>query len=156
MAIASPTPFTDASRRILRLQAFTILWMTFEAANSLGSAWSSRSPALLAFGGDSLVELLGARPWRGTAPTEAAFFRYIEAHKPTLLLDEVEGLNAKKVSERDTAVLAILNAGYQKGQTVPRCVGASHKLQLFHVYGPKAFAWYRRCRMRTKPRTLLL
>src|SRR5215831_76306 len=46
--------------RVLRLQAFTILWMTLEAAVSLGSAWNSRSPALLAFGGDSLVELLSA------------------------------------------------------------------------------------------------
>jgi divalent metal cation (Fe/Co/Zn/Cd) transporter len=50
----------DVSRRVLRLQAFTILWMTLEAAISLGSAWNARSPALLAFGGDSLVELLSA------------------------------------------------------------------------------------------------
>jgi len=34
--------------------------MTLEAALSLGSAWNARSPALLAFGGDSLVELLSA------------------------------------------------------------------------------------------------
>jgi divalent metal cation (Fe/Co/Zn/Cd) transporter len=60
MAIACPTPLAAASRRVLRLQAFTILWMTLEAAVSLGSAWNSRSPALLAFGGDSLVELLSA------------------------------------------------------------------------------------------------
>jgi divalent metal cation (Fe/Co/Zn/Cd) transporter len=60
MAIASPSPFTDASRRVLRLQVFTILWMALEAAISLGSAWNARSPALLAFGGDSLVELLSA------------------------------------------------------------------------------------------------
>jgi divalent metal cation (Fe/Co/Zn/Cd) transporter len=32
--------------------------MTMEAAISLGSAWPSHSPALFAFGGDSLVELL--------------------------------------------------------------------------------------------------
>jgi hypothetical protein len=87
-----------------------------------------------------ILELLCARPWRGTAPTEAALFRYIESSQPTLLLDEVEGLAGKKTSERDAAVLAILNAGYKKGQTVFRCVGASHKLRKFHVYGPKAFA----------------
>jgi hypothetical protein len=34
--------------------------MTLEAAISLGSAWHSHSPALLAFGGDSVVELLSA------------------------------------------------------------------------------------------------
>ena len=37
-----------------------MLWMTLEAAISLGTAWNSRSPALFAFGGDSLVELLSA------------------------------------------------------------------------------------------------
>ena len=34
--------------------------MTLEAALSLGTAWNSHSPALFAFGGDSLVELLSA------------------------------------------------------------------------------------------------
>lgn len=34
--------------------------MTVEAAVSLWTAWSSHSPALLAFGGDSLIELLSA------------------------------------------------------------------------------------------------
>jgi len=35
-------------------------WMTLEAVVSLGAAWKSHSPALFAFGGDSLVELLSA------------------------------------------------------------------------------------------------
>lgn len=86
------------------------------------------------------LELLVGKPWRGTAPTEAALFRFIESEQPTLLLDEVEGLARRKASERDSAVLAILNAGYKRGQTVPRCVGNSHKLQNFRVYCPKAFA----------------
>jgi len=34
--------------------------MTVEAVVSLGAAWSSHSPALYAFGGDSLIELLSA------------------------------------------------------------------------------------------------
>ena len=87
-----------------------------------------------------LLELLTAKPWRGTAPTEAALFRFIEQVQPTLLLDEVEGLARRHNSDRDSAVLAILNAGYKKGQTVPRCSGESHKLQHFRVYCPKAFA----------------
>jgi hypothetical protein len=87
-----------------------------------------------------VLELIVARPWRGTAPTEAALFRFIEANQPTLLLDEVEGLSKRHASDRDTAVLAILNAGYKRGQTVPRCVGNSHELQNFRVYCPKAFA----------------
>jgi hypothetical protein len=37
---------------------FTIAWMSVEAALSLWAAWTARSPALAAFGGDSTIELL--------------------------------------------------------------------------------------------------
>ena len=45
---------------VLQLQVITLIWMTVEALVSLGTAWTSHSPALLAFGGDSLIELLSA------------------------------------------------------------------------------------------------
>ena len=47
-------------RRVKRIQAITIVWMSVETVISLSSAWIARSPALLAFGGDSAVELLSA------------------------------------------------------------------------------------------------
>src|SRR5258706_2730222 len=47
-------------RRIFWIQTFTIVWMTAEAGVALASAWRARSPALLGFGGDSLIELLSA------------------------------------------------------------------------------------------------
>jgi divalent metal cation (Fe/Co/Zn/Cd) transporter len=50
----------DVKRRILRIQAFTLIWMCVEAAVSLGAAWRAHSPALLAFGGDSALELVSA------------------------------------------------------------------------------------------------
>jgi divalent metal cation (Fe/Co/Zn/Cd) transporter len=50
----------DAIRRIQRVQTVTIAWMSAEALVSLFAAWRARSPALLAFGGDSGVELLSA------------------------------------------------------------------------------------------------
>jgi len=50
----------DTSLRIRRIQTLTICWMTVEAAVSLAAAWMARSPALLAFGGDSAIELLSA------------------------------------------------------------------------------------------------
>ncbi len=50
----------DALRRIRRVQAVTIAWMSVEAVVSLFAAWRARSPALLAFGGDSAIELLSA------------------------------------------------------------------------------------------------
>ena len=50
----------DVLRRILRIQVFTLIWMSVEAAVSLGAAWRAHSPALLAFGGDSAIELVSA------------------------------------------------------------------------------------------------
>jgi divalent metal cation (Fe/Co/Zn/Cd) transporter len=50
----------DAIRRIQRVQTVTIAWMSVEAAVSLFAAWRARSPALLAFGGDSAIELFSA------------------------------------------------------------------------------------------------
>jgi divalent metal cation (Fe/Co/Zn/Cd) transporter len=52
--------FPDAIRRIQRVQTVTIAWMSVEAAVSLFAAWRARSPALLAFGGDSAIELFSA------------------------------------------------------------------------------------------------
>jgi divalent metal cation (Fe/Co/Zn/Cd) transporter len=60
MTAATSSELPDISRSVLRLQVLTIAWMTVEAAVSLVAAWNSHSPALFAFGGDSLIELLSA------------------------------------------------------------------------------------------------
>src|SRR6202158_978946 len=60
MALELQIPVQDTIRRIQRIQTLTIVWMTVEAAVSLAAAWMARSPALLAFGGDSAIELLSA------------------------------------------------------------------------------------------------
>lgn len=72
MATLPETLSPDTQRRIIRIQALTLIWMTVEAAISLGAAWAARSPALLSFGGDSAVELLSAvvvlRRFSGRSP----------------------------------------------------------------------------------------
>jgi divalent metal cation (Fe/Co/Zn/Cd) transporter len=50
----------DTLRRIQRIQAITIGWMSVEAGVSLWAAWRAKSPTLLAFGGDSGIELFSA------------------------------------------------------------------------------------------------
>ncbi len=50
----------DSLCLVRRIQIITIAWMSIEAALSLWSAWKARSPALVAFGGDSAIELLSA------------------------------------------------------------------------------------------------
>jgi divalent metal cation (Fe/Co/Zn/Cd) transporter len=46
--------------RLILLQSLTLVWMLIECAVALVSAARSHSPALLAFGSDSLIELLSA------------------------------------------------------------------------------------------------
>jgi divalent metal cation (Fe/Co/Zn/Cd) transporter len=68
---APPNTFSlETARRVIRIQALTLGWMSVEAMVSLGAAWMARSPALLGFGGDSAVELLSAAVvfWRFYLP----------------------------------------------------------------------------------------
>ena len=60
MTAATTSPMSGTYRKVLQLQVVTLIWMSVEAIVSLGTAWTSRSPAMLAFGGDSLIELLSA------------------------------------------------------------------------------------------------
>src|SRR5260370_18847199 len=60
MSSVPQIPKQETFRRMQRIQTLTIVWMTVEAAISLAAAWMARSPALLAFGGDSGLELFSA------------------------------------------------------------------------------------------------
>jgi hypothetical protein len=61
LVAALPRTFTPkTARRVIQIQALTLVWMSVEAVVSLGAAWAASSPALLGFGGDSAVELLSA------------------------------------------------------------------------------------------------
>ena len=60
MASVLQIPTGETIRRIQRVQTVTIAWMSVEAAVSLFVAWRACSPALLAFGGDSAIELFSA------------------------------------------------------------------------------------------------
>jgi hypothetical protein len=42
----------------MRLQVVTLIWMVVECALALFFPWHARSPVLLAYGADSLIELL--------------------------------------------------------------------------------------------------
>lgn len=69
----------DLTERISRIQQITIAWMCVETGVSLWAAVRAKSPALLAFGGDSAIELLSAvvvwRRFQRNLSDEAAEFR---------------------------------------------------------------------------------
>jgi Protein of unknown function (DUF3631) len=103
-----------------------------------------------------VLELLCLNAWRGIAPSPAALFRMM-ANCPTLLLDEMETLKpSKNSSETQQAILAVLNAGYKRGSTVPRCEGRNHRVHHHPVYGPKAFATTSRLPSTLSDRSIVL
>ncbi len=55
-----PVPAAATLHRIRQIQTITIVWMSAEAVASLSAAWMAHSPTLLAFGGDSAIELFSA------------------------------------------------------------------------------------------------
>jgi divalent metal cation (Fe/Co/Zn/Cd) transporter len=61
----------EVLQRVICIQTVTLIWMSVEAVVSLGAAWTAHSPALIAFGGDSAVELLSAAIvfWRFYSPS---------------------------------------------------------------------------------------
>jgi Co/Zn/Cd efflux system component len=66
-ALVSALPETfspETRRRIILIQTLTLVWMTVEAVVSLWAAWMARSPALLGFGGDFVIDPLGTRNTR--------------------------------------------------------------------------------------------
>jgi divalent metal cation (Fe/Co/Zn/Cd) transporter len=53
-------PRSTTEKRILFLQFATVVWMLTECVVALMAAWNASSVALLAFGADSVVELISA------------------------------------------------------------------------------------------------
>jgi divalent metal cation (Fe/Co/Zn/Cd) transporter len=53
-------PAAATLHRIRQIQTITVAWMSVEAVVTFSAAWIAHSPALLAFGGDSAIELLSA------------------------------------------------------------------------------------------------
>src|ERR1700734_246187 len=56
----APCPPVQPSHAVLWIQSVTLAWMLVECGASLYAAAAAHSPAMLAFGSDSLVELLSA------------------------------------------------------------------------------------------------
>ncbi len=70
-------------------------------------------------------------------PTAATVVRGVELASCTLCIDEAEKLSSKDAQE----INAALNAGYEKGPTVPRCNQEDYnQIDFFSPYSPKALA----------------
>jgi hypothetical protein len=88
-----------------------------------------------------LLEVLGllcAGAERTSNISEAALFRLIELHHPTLLLDEMEQLREK--GERAQILRNLLNAGNRRDAVAIRCADGGARIERCNVFCPKALA----------------
>jgi hypothetical protein len=81
------------------------------------------------------------RPWGLANPSEAVLFRKIEQDCPTILWDEIDAVFTGGVSDpAKEALRGLANCGFQRGGTIPRCVGHGHEVKDFSVFCPKILA----------------
>ena len=89
-----------------------------------------------------LMDVLAAvacNPIRSGGMTAAALVRTVDAHEPTLFLDEMDAAMGGD-KEYAEAQRCILNEGFHRGGTFYKCDGKNHDLRAFNVYCCKAFA----------------
>jgi hypothetical protein len=100
------------------------------------------SPILLATsaeansGKTTLINLVGFLAPRGMSCvgiSEAALFRGIELHEPTVIVDE-----ADTAFVENEALRAVVNSGWTRGSGVLRCIGDENPPHLFPTFCPKA------------------
>lgn len=88
-----------------------------------------------------VLELLVPRPMFVLNASTAAVFRRMDASQPTLLFDEVDAIFTRRGKDESAEDLrAMLNAGHRKGARIPRCVGPTHDVKDFSVFGAVALA----------------
>jgi hypothetical protein len=87
-----------------------------------------------------VLELLVARPWMITQPSEAVVYRYVSKVVPTLLFDEVDTIFNPKTADRHEGLRALLNAGHRRGAVVPRAMNFGKDVEHFSVFCPKVLA----------------
>jgi len=89
-----------------------------------------------------VLALLVRLPMLALNASPAAIFRTLALEPRTLLFDEVDAIWSKRGKDGDSNedLRALLNSGYRRGATIPRCVGPRHEVQNFAVYAAAALA----------------
>jgi hypothetical protein len=122
----------DGERVLLTIwAAYTHAWSLFDHAPILGL----HSP-VPGCGKTDTLRILNCIVQKGRhelSPTPATLFREIEQDHPTLLLDEMDKAYWPSLQP-------IINGGFTRGVTVPRCEGDDNKVTHFSPFGPKAIA----------------
>jgi len=88
-----------------------------------------------------ILDLLTPKPMLIFSPSVAAIFRKLAQEQITLLFDEVDTIFTKRgKDDQNEDLRALLNSGYRRGASIPRCVGSRHDVEEFAVFAAVALA----------------
>ena len=87
-----------------------------------------------------IARTLARRPLAADNVSPAAIYRVIEAHAPTLLIDELDRVSP------ESDVWSLLNSGHSRAGCVLRTVGDDHETRAFGTYGAKLISYIRPAR----------
>ncbi len=88
-----------------------------------------------------VLDVLVPSPMLVFSPSPATVFRKLVDEKITLLIDESDTIFTKKgKDDQHEDLRSLLNCGYRRGATIPRCVGPRHEVRNFDVFAPVALA----------------
>jgi hypothetical protein len=87
------------------------------------------------------LEVLVHKPWHTGRVTSAVLVRKIDAHKPTLLLDESDAAFGGDPEYAET-LRGVLNTGHRRGGCASLCIGQGANISFkdFETFCPKAIA----------------
>jgi hypothetical protein len=89
----------------------------------------------------TLLLKLVRRPLPGVSLTAATVYRAIEKWRPTLLVDEADGVLKDSRGHDNLELRSVVNSGHTRELAyVPRCEGDSHEVRKFSTWAPKAIA----------------
>lgn len=84
----------------------------------------------------SLISMLSCRPLMGSNISSAAVYRVIEAHSPTLFIDEADSF-----IQENEELRGVINSGHtRQAAYVIRTVGEDHEPKQFSTWGAKAIS----------------
>jgi hypothetical protein len=95
----------------------------------------------------TLLKHLCRKSELSVAVTPATLFRFISVEEPTYIIDEIDTIYGRHSSERNEDLRAIINTGFERGATIPRCKPPTfEEVVRFKVFCPKVFGG-KYCRM---------
>jgi hypothetical protein len=88
-----------------------------------------------------VLYLLTSRAMSMISPAVAPLFRKLSKEQVTFLFDECDTIFSRHgKNDHNEDVRALINSGYKRGATVPRCVGSQYEVQEFPCYAAVALA----------------